>query len=207
MAQRSRTSLRRAALADGGSDLDPRERLLEAAVAEFSRRGFHGTTTRDVATRSGLSPAALYVHFPSKDEVLFEIMLGAHQEVLRVMKAAAASTDDPVDRLKAIVRAHVTFHAEHNTLAGVANHELPALSAPAREKILKLRRRIEKIVDSALEAGIAKGFYAVSERRAATFMILSVGIGVSRWFSPTGALQPEELGDLYAEMLVEGLLA
>ena len=37
-------------------------RLLEAAVAAFADRGFHGTTTRDIATAAGLSPAAVYVH-------------------------------------------------------------------------------------------------------------------------------------------------
>ena len=40
--------------------------LLSAAVRCFAANGYHGTTTRDVSQLVGLSPAALYVHFPSK---------------------------------------------------------------------------------------------------------------------------------------------
>ncbi len=43
-----------------------RVRLREAAIEAFARKGFHGTTTRDISTAAGMSPAALYVHYPSK---------------------------------------------------------------------------------------------------------------------------------------------
>ena len=43
----------------------PRRILLAAATA-FSERGFHATTTRDIAAQAGLSSAALYFYFPSK---------------------------------------------------------------------------------------------------------------------------------------------
>jgi AcrR family transcriptional regulator len=41
-------------------------RILLAAATAFSERGFHGTTTREIAAQVGMSPAALYVHFGSK---------------------------------------------------------------------------------------------------------------------------------------------
>jgi hypothetical protein len=46
-------------------------RLLLAAVDSFWKSGFHASSTRDIAKRAKLSPAAVYVHFKSKEELLF----------------------------------------------------------------------------------------------------------------------------------------
>jgi AcrR family transcriptional regulator len=46
---------------------------LDAAVNAFAEKGFHGTTTRDIADAIGRSPAAIYVHHRSKEELLYLI--------------------------------------------------------------------------------------------------------------------------------------
>lgn len=179
------------------------QRLTEAAVEAFAERGFHGTTTRDIAARAALSPAALYVHYRSKTELLYLIVREAHEEVLRRMEEAAAAAESPSERLKALVGAHVRFHAERHTAARVANHELPALSAKHRAKILALRAQIERLVDETLEEGRREGAFAIDDVRATTFLVLSIGIGVSRWFHPAGRLGAAELGDRYAELIAK----
>ena len=45
-------------------------RMLGAAVEAFAELGFHVTTTREIAAKVGLSPAAVYVHCRSKEELL-----------------------------------------------------------------------------------------------------------------------------------------
>lgn len=71
---------------------DVQRGLLTSAVRCFAANGFHATTTRDIAEGVGLSPAALYVHFPSKELVLFEIVRTGHERVLtRVQDPAVLS--------------------------------------------------------------------------------------------------------------------
>src|SRR4029453_18492474 len=60
-------------------------RLLTGAVDAFAERGFQAPTTRDIASRAGMSPAALYVHYPSKERLLFEISLYGHNAALDVL--------------------------------------------------------------------------------------------------------------------------
>ena len=84
-----------------------RTRLLEAAVTAFAEKGFHATTTRDIAAAAGMSPAALYVHHKSKEELLHLISREGHSEVLgliragvpppppRAMRSARCSTTSP----------------------------------------------------------------------------------------------------------------
>ena len=65
-----------AALLDGAwQDVQPApaRRLLVAAVQAFAERGYHATTTRDISTRVGLSPAGVYVYYKSKEELLHRI--------------------------------------------------------------------------------------------------------------------------------------
>lgn len=49
---------------------DTRERVLSVAATLFSERGYAGTSIRDIAEVLGLSKAALYYHFKSKEEIL-----------------------------------------------------------------------------------------------------------------------------------------
>ena len=53
-------------------------RLLLAALEAFSEHGYFATTTRDISQRAELSPAAVYVHYPSKAEMLAEICRRGH---------------------------------------------------------------------------------------------------------------------------------
>lgn len=77
----------------GGADTRPEAvyRLLRAAVESFAERGFHATTTRDIATGAGMSPAALYIHYPSKAALLAEISRAGHAAALALVRAAVAA--------------------------------------------------------------------------------------------------------------------
>src|SRR5688500_19576516 len=79
-------------------------RMMEAAVDAFAERGYHATTTRDIATRVGLSPAALYVHFPSKQALLTEISRHGHEAALELVNTSMIGVDDPLGRLRAVIQ-------------------------------------------------------------------------------------------------------
>jgi AcrR family transcriptional regulator len=91
---------------------DARSRLVAAAVESFASKGFHGTTTRDIASAAGMSPAALYVHHKSKEDLLYLISRAGHEFTLLLVKDAVAGSDDPVEQLLAVVHgSRSTMHA------------------------------------------------------------------------------------------------
>src|SRR5687768_13424610 len=89
-----------------------RARLQAPALSAFAERGFHGTSTRDIAARAGLSPAAVYVHHSSKEELLYVISRAGHEDTLERVRAAAAESDAPPVQLAAVARAFAGHHAE-----------------------------------------------------------------------------------------------
>src|SRR5690348_4933189 len=81
-----------------------RSRLLDAALRSFAARGFHGTGTRDIAEAAGMSPAAVYVHYRTKEELLFELSLAGHRHVLELITTAAGRRNEPDEQLREVVR-------------------------------------------------------------------------------------------------------
>ena len=75
-----------------------------------------------------MSPAAVYVHHPSKEALLFAISREGHLASLDAVSDAAASAGAPGERVRAIVRAFVLRQAEHHDTARIVNYELGALS-------------------------------------------------------------------------------
>lgn len=175
-------------------------RILDAAQDCFSERGFHGTTTREIATRAGLSPAALYIHYKSKSQLLQIIIKEAHEEVLFQVVEASKCSESPIDQLRSVAAANASFHATHTTAARVANHELPALTAHQLRPIRDLRQAMEEYVESILRRGMDSGDFCIADLHSTTFAVLSLGMGVSRWFKPKGRLTPQEIGEIYGEL-------
>lgn len=177
-------------------------RLMIAAVDAFAARGYHGTSTRDIADRAGLSPAGVYVHFASKEELFYQITLLGHQQTLRNAVAAveSAGAGGPARRLHAVIEAQTTWQARHHTTARVVEYDLPCLSAEHYEEISTLRRRIAALVREVLDEGTRTGVFDVPDVDGTTLALLSMTTDVARWYPSNTRQSPEELGRLYADL-------
>ncbi|MFC4127729.1 TetR family transcriptional regulator [Nocardia rhizosphaerae] len=177
-----------------------RARLLEAAVAAFAEKGFNGTTTRDIAAAAGMSPAAVYVHHKSKEELLYLISRSGHQAVVELVENAARSSPDPATALRAVIRAFAAHHARGHTGARIVNYELAALTPEHHAEIRTLRQRIDREIRELVERGVAEGVFDAPDPRMASVALLSLGIDISRWYRDEGDWSPEDIGEAYAEM-------
>lgn len=176
-------------------------RLLEAAIDCFADKGFHGSSTRDIGRRAGMSPAAIYMHYASKEELLFIIAKVAATAMLAELTKVASVPGAPEETLRRLVATHVSFHATMSTAIHVASYELHALSPGRRRKVIAIYDRTKRIFRDAIAAGIDSGVFRVADLGVATTTILSSGIAVSRWYSPKGRLSAERLGEISADMV------
>ncbi|WP_344232557.1 TetR/AcrR family transcriptional regulator [Kribbella hippodromi] len=175
-------------------------RLLTGAIDAFAERGYQATTTRDIAARAGMSPAALYVHYPSKERLLFEISLYGHNAALEVLRSAASpDRETPSERLRSLVAAFTAWHARHHTIARVVQYELAALSPEHLAEVATIRRAISSQIEQVLADGVADGSFTVTDLPGTTLAVLSMSIDVARWYTPHRG-DPEALGALYADL-------
>ncbi|WP_019808267.1 TetR/AcrR family transcriptional regulator [Saccharomonospora halophila] len=180
-------------------------RLMLAGVESFARRGYHATTTRDIAGNAGMSPAALYVHFPSKAALLFAISRSGHEQSLALIRRAAESADTPVESMRAVVERFVAWHARRHTVARVVQYELEALPEQEYEVVADLRREIERIVRDLVAEGVASGDFTVADTTTAARAVLSLAIDVARWYSERTRKSPTDLGAEYAALALRML--
>ncbi|MGW2931578.1 TetR/AcrR family transcriptional regulator [Streptomyces sp. NPDC055722] len=181
---------------------DAARRLLVAAVEAFAERGYHATTTRDIAGRAGMSPAALYIHYKTKEELLHRISRIGHEKALEILRTAARREGSAAERLGDAVSSFVRWHAGRRTTARVVQYELDALGPDARAEIVALRRQCDAEVRGIIEDGVAAGEFDVLDVWATTLAVLSLCIDVARWFNIDGPRTPDEVGALYADLVL-----
>jgi AcrR family transcriptional regulator len=187
------------------TDVPARERLMDAAVEAFAERGFHATTTRDISTRAGMSPAALYVHHASKEQLLYEISSAGHQNTRNMILAAYASTADPVDRLATIHFEFSKWHAVHSKRARVVQYEISALTPEHRKEVAGYRRDIERVYRDAIAEGVEKGVFEVDDVPGTALALISMAIDLVRWYQPDGPRTPDAVGHLYADLALRAV--
>jgi AcrR family transcriptional regulator len=179
------------------------QRLILAGVHLFSEIGFHATTTRDLAQRAGLSPAALYIHYPSKGSLLGAILVSSHQRVIDQLEAALVDAGKgPVERFHALARAFALWHAEHIEVARIGIHDLGAVPDEQFGKVREKRARIVELFETELRQGIEAGVLEAKDIHHVVLAVLSLGLDLTRWYSRERSKSADEIADLYGELAV-----
>src|SRR3712207_5937766 len=78
-----------------------RDAIIAAAAHLYARRGFQGASVSDLAEACGTSKALIYHYFPSKDDILCEVM-AAHLDLLVEAAQDATQAGSAVERLRSL---------------------------------------------------------------------------------------------------------
>lgn len=180
------------------------EAILAAAIAVMAEHGYHGTSVRDIAERAELSPAALYYHFASKQEVLATIMeRGIERLLMRTRTALAEAGEAPQDRLSAIVAVQVLFHLESQASTLLGTSELRALEEPVRSAHKAKRQQQQRLFDQVVADGVAGGVFTTTLPQEAARAIVVMCTGVASWFSSRGKLSREQAVKRYQRLALD----
>jgi AcrR family transcriptional regulator len=122
-----------------------REQILAVAAQLFARHGFHGVSIADLGAAVGVSGPALYRHFPSKEALLAEMLIGISEHLLAGGQALAAATADPHELLTELVEFQAAFARREPELIVVQDRDLANLPIPDRRQVRRLQRRYVEI--------------------------------------------------------------
>src|SRR5829696_6759455 len=145
------------------------QRILDVATVLFYEKGYHATTMREVAAGVGIKAGSLYNHFASKEELFFQIAEGVMQTLLAAGREAVAVGPEPRDQLRALVRAHVLYHAEQRFRAKVADDQLNALGPERRAAVVAVRDGYERLWREVIDTGRAAHGWVVPDTPVVTF--------------------------------------
>lgn len=92
---------------------DRRQSLLDYATQRFAENGFHPTSVSDIVDGIGVGKGVFYWYFPSKDDLLLEILRQALYSLRTSQQRAIDGVDDPLTRLELGIRTSLTWAADH----------------------------------------------------------------------------------------------
>lgn len=180
--------------------------LIAAAVEVMAVRGYEGTSVRDIAAAAGTSPGILYHHFGSKQALLATLLdRGLDLLVAATEQALDLAEDDPAERLKAIVGAHVRTHLEWQRESLLGNSELRALDAASRRVVVAKRDVQQRIFDRVVRDGVRRDVFATPHPEDASRFVTAACTAVAAWYRPGGPLGPDDIVERHQEIALDAV--
>ena len=188
--------------ADGGRRMD----LIAAAARHFRDKGFDATTTRDIASATGMQSGSPFYHFKSKHELLFAIMdagmQNAHRSQAAVLATLPAGTRAR-DVLQALVLNHLyVLWLPGNDFVPVMIYEWRSLTATHRLQVQSLKDSYEQPWREVLQQLADAGQLGTGDASLSRSMLFGVMHGSLHWFKPKGRLSLEALAQQCVNALV-----
>ena len=183
-----------------------KEDVIRAAGRLFARRGFHGTSMRELGGELGLLGSSLYSHVDGKNELLVEVIRSGaamFQELAsRVLDRGGSATD----RLRRLIEGHVAIVAEHIDEATTFLNEARFLPAEERSVIVAMRDRYEAAYRQVVEEGVSAGEFRDEVDPALTaILVLSMLNAIDRWYRPEGPESPDAIAAHIQHLVLEGI--
>jgi len=107
------------------------------ALELFAEHGFARVSMRELALHSGITAGSLYHHFVSKEQLLFELIEEFYDDLHEMF--AQSETGTPMQRLQALVQAHITLHERRCLHFLMSEQEFRCLAPAHQQQILLLR--------------------------------------------------------------------
>lgn len=100
------------------------QRIIEAAIKVFSKKGFYNSKVSDVAEMADVADGTIYLYFKNKDDVLISIFEHSMDYFLQHAEKELASCKNPMEKLKKFIALHLTLVQQNQNLATVLQVEL-----------------------------------------------------------------------------------
>lgn len=127
-----------------------RQQLLDAAASLFAERGFASVRLEDLGAAVGISGPAVYRHFPNKEAVLVELMVGISEYLLDGGREVVGSRKVDEETVSALVDFHLDFAFETPAFIRIQDRDLQSLPEGARRKVRRMQREYVELWVSTL---------------------------------------------------------
>ncbi|NNH75828.1 TetR/AcrR family transcriptional regulator [Nocardia uniformis] len=179
---------------------------MRAAMELFAEKGFHATSVAEIGDRAGIQRGALYYHIGSKEELLFQVRRGYTQLMLDEAARIADGDDEPVIKLRNLIRGHVRLIIEHRHEVTIALRDAGALTGERAADLQVLRDGIQRSWQRVVDDGYAAGLLRTNDHVVTKSVVAMLNM-VSAWYSEDGAYGPDQIADILTTTIFDGVAA
>ncbi|WP_422746136.1 TetR/AcrR family transcriptional regulator [Mycobacterium sp. WMMD1722] len=119
---------------------DRRSQLIDAAERLVAERGFLAVRLEDIGAAVGISGPAIYRHFPNKEALLVELLVGISTRLLAGAREVLAGATDAAAALEGLIDFHLDFALGESDLIRIQDRDLGYLPEPAKRQVRRAQR-------------------------------------------------------------------
>jgi len=177
-----------------------REAMLDRAAELFARAGFQGASMADLAAACNVSKSLLYHYFPSKEDVLYEVMTSHLDQLVSDVSEVVASNRSDSDKVADLIHAFMRHYVGAADRQKVLLNELNNLPGDRRAEVVGKQRSIIDAMQALL--GKLPGSPPSGPRlRAHTMLLFGMINWTHTWYDPAGPIAPDALADMVAGLI------
>jgi len=184
-----------------------RVQIVLSAIKLFSRNGFHKTTLRDLSEEAGFSYGNIYDYIGSKEDIFYLIHNYLCDLVFEELQRATENIDDPLEKLRRMVRAEFNFMDRWSDGILLLYQEGHILSPPFLHNFLKKEHEhiamFEKVIRECVQKGFLRG---CNPKLAANLIKTTVDGWVLKRWDLRGSASSQEAEKFILDMILFGLL-
>ncbi len=144
-------------MARSTAETSTKDRILDAAVDVFARKGYHGAGVEDIVAASGTSKGAFYHYFPSKQAIFLRLMDDLAEVVEQGVEGAISAEQGAMAKVEAALRVVIETAAEQRDLAKILLVEAVGLGPEFEQNRLEIHRRFARVIQGHLDRAVAGG--------------------------------------------------
>ena len=183
-----------------------REQIIDIACRLFARRGYEGTSLRDIAEEAKITKAALYYHFPNKEALYHRIVLDSLRALIEHVRAAVDMAPSPIEKVRQFMLVSADFmDADRDSWMAGSNAFWMGAETEPRTLAVALRNEYEAMLRTCITEAINSGEFRKSNVAMTGRFLLSALNQISRWHNPKGAMSIREVIGQYLDMALHGL--
>jgi len=187
--------------------LDRRVLLRQEGARIFAERGYHGASVQEVADMIGFTKASIYYYYKSKEELLFDVLSYAHEEISALFEQEARAGNDPLTHVGELVSIHVTWYLQHPHVAKVAFRDWTFLTGDLLEAQTQRRREHSHVLRDSIELCRREGLIAADANVGLMTNFINGAVAASNmWFKASGPQTPEAVGKAFSDMAIAVVL-
>ena len=183
---------------------EKRKLIRNAAARVFAERGFKSATTRDIARAAGISPAAVYYYFDSKEDLLYQILEETISTGLGLIQEIEQSQKGLKEKLSDILQIHTQAAVDFNKMKLLV-HNQDALNPEHKEEIKVKQRNYTNSLIKILDELKAQGKMIDLDTKACAFAFFGMVSWAYRWYDPNGKISPARLSEIFNRIFTKGI--
>jgi TetR/AcrR family transcriptional regulator, cholesterol catabolism regulator len=183
-----------------------RELIVRRAAELFAEKGYSNTSLDDIAAGVGIKKPSLYHYIRTKEDLLYEIQQVLVEELFSEVNTLLDTATTPEEKVRAYFRAVLRLIARRKVEMVVYINESTARPVSGRLRKLGAKQdELQKMFEDVLSDGMADGVFRDLPPTLTALATLGSVSWAYRWYEASGSLPPDDVADLFVDIVLNGI--